>query len=278
MTQSDRAPVSWYSSKYFIVAILCAATVLAYQPVVNCKFVNLDDETYVLENPHVQTGLTAENVRWAMTATLSANWHPLTWLTLQLDAVLHGRFPAGYHFTNLLIHTLTTALLFLVLHWMTGAMWRSALVAALFGIHPLHVESVAWVFERKDVLCALFWVLTLIAYVCYVERRTFRRYLLVLLSFALGIASKPMIVTLPFVLLLLDYWPLGIWFRGLASDIRGQEKETRRQRTADSGQTAACTDHSSLGTQHSPLATSPPHHLISQALPWGLTALGSPVT
>jgi protein O-mannosyl-transferase len=153
-------------------------------------------------------GLTWENVSWAFTTFHSANWHPLTWLSLMADATLSGTDPGGFHRTNVLLHLLDTELLFFVFWGMTGGFMESALVAALFGVHPLHVESVAWISERKDVLSTLFWILTLEAYRRYVRRPGAGRYLLVTLPFALGLMCKPMLVTLPFVLLLLDFWPL----------------------------------------------------------------------
>ncbi len=172
-------------------------------------FVNFDDDGYVVHNRHVQAGLTAPGLLWAVTTTHAANWHPLTWLSLQLDASLYGPSSAwGFHLTNLLSHAAAVVLLFLALRLMTGAAWRSAVVAALFAVHPMHVESVAWVSERKDVLSGLFAMLTLLAYAWYVRRPGWGRYLLVLAAFGLGLTAKPMLVTLPCVLLLLDYWPL----------------------------------------------------------------------
>jgi Flp pilus assembly protein TadD len=180
-----------------------------YAQVVGFDFVNFDDLRYVSDNPRVLSGLSPENLVWALTATTEANWHPLTWLSLMLDTELGGPGPAVYHATNLALHVANTLLLFLLLSRMTGSTWRSAFVALLFGIHPLHVESVAWVTERKDVLSTLFWLLTLLAYVRYAGSPRLRRYLLVLLTFALGLMAKPMLVSLPLVLLLLDYWPLA---------------------------------------------------------------------
>ena len=166
---------------------------------------------YVYENAYVQSGLNANSIGQAFSSELvqkSSNWHPLTWLSLMLDYQIFGLNPSGYHLMNLLFHVLNTILLFLVLHRMTKTLWPSAFLACLFAIHPLHVESVAWIAERKDVLSTFFWLLTLGAYSYYVEHPGFRRYSLVLLFFILGLMSKPMLVTLPFVLLLLDYWPL----------------------------------------------------------------------
>jgi tetratricopeptide (TPR) repeat protein len=188
---------------------LAALTLTVYSPCFRHPFVNFDDEEYVTRNPHVQAGLTAGGVRWAFTTLDCGNWHPLTWLSLQLDATLYGGLRAGgFHLTNVLLHAASTLLLFLVLGRMTGAVWRSAVVAGLFALHPLNVEPVAWVAERKGVLSTLFWMLALAAYLAYVRRPGVRRYLLIVLALVLGLMAKPMLVTLPFVLLLLDYWPL----------------------------------------------------------------------
>ncbi len=191
-----------------ILLSLGIVVLVSFWPVIDCDFVNFDDDLYVTGNDHVREGLTADSVRWAFTTTHNANWFPLTWLSHMLDVQLFGLDARWHHLTNLLLHVANTLLLFLVLHRMSGAPWQSAFVAAAFGVHPLHVESVAWVAERKDVLAALFWMLTLLAYCLYVERPKLQRYLLVVLLFALGLMSKPMLVTLPFVLLLLDFWPL----------------------------------------------------------------------
>ncbi len=191
-----------------IYLVLTVSALLVFWQVRNFNFVNYDDGIYVSENPHVLNGLTVDNVIWAFTTGYANFWHPLTWLSYMLDGQLFGSNPAGYHFTNLFLHIANTLLLFLVLKQMTNALWQSAFVAALFALHPLHVESVAWVSERKDVLSAFFWILTIAAYYSYIKRPGVLRYLLTLFVFALGLMSKPMLVTLPFVLLLLDYWPL----------------------------------------------------------------------
>jgi tetratricopeptide (TPR) repeat protein len=174
-------------------------------------FVNFDDGTYICNNSQVRNGLTWHGVAWAFTTTHANFWHPLTWLSHMLDCEIYGLNPAGHHLTNLLLHMANALLLFLVFHRMTHAVWKSAFVAALFALHPLHVESVAWASERKDVLSTLFWILTMGAYASYVEAPGAKRYLLVLVCFVLGLMAKPMLVALPFVLLLLDYWPLGRW-------------------------------------------------------------------
>jgi tetratricopeptide (TPR) repeat protein len=192
-----------------LVSLLLIGTVLAaFAPVWNCGFVDYDDPDYVTQNPQVQSGLTLRGVVWAFTASHAANWHPLTWLSHMLDCSLFGLNPGPHHAVSLLLHLASTLALFAVMKRMTGTLWRSALVAVLFALHPLHVESVAWIAERKDVLSTFFWMLTLWAYAGYVERPGRRRYLLVVVAFALGLLAKPMVVTLPFVLLLLDFWPL----------------------------------------------------------------------
>jgi tetratricopeptide (TPR) repeat protein len=188
---------------------LVLLTVAALGGACGNDFVNYDDDVYVTQNWSVLGGLDFDTVAWAFTATVSNHWHPLTWLSLQFDVGLFGPVPWGFHLTNLLLHTANVLLLFVVLRQMTGAVWRSAAVAALFAVHPLHVESVAWVTERKDVLSAFFWLLTTLAYVRYVRQPGWRRYRWVLAFFVLGLLSKSMVLTLPCVLLLLDYWPLG---------------------------------------------------------------------
>ncbi|OFV99028.1 MAG: hypothetical protein A3H28_08010 [Acidobacteria bacterium RIFCSPLOWO2_02_FULL_61_28] len=186
-----------------------AATVALYAPVRHFEFVTWDDPNYITENPHVQGGLTWASVLWALTTSDPPYWHPLTWLSHMLDVQVFGLNAGGHHLPNVLLHIGNAILLFGLLHWMTGALGRSAFVAGLFAFHPLHVESVAWVSERKDVLSTLFGMLTLWAYVSYARQPRRGRYLVVLLLFALGLMTKPMLVTLPFMLLLLDVWPLG---------------------------------------------------------------------
>jgi tetratricopeptide (TPR) repeat protein len=193
----------------FICLFLIAITFVVFWQVQDHDFISFDDTYYVTKNRHVQTGLTLQGLVWAFTTHYAGNWHPLTWLSHMLDCQLFGLNPKGHHLTNLFLHIVNTVSLFLVFRWMTGSIWRSAFVAALFAFHPLHVESVAWVAERKDVLSTLFWILTMFAYLHYVQRSGTGRYLLILLCFALGLMAKPMLVTLPFTLLLLDYWPLG---------------------------------------------------------------------
>jgi len=195
--------------KPLIILLLVLVTLWVFWKVTSYDFVTFDDEVYVTENHQVQAGLTGEGLKWAFTTTHANFWHPLTWLSHMLDCHLFGLNPGGHHLTNLLLHITNTVLLFLVFHQMTGALWRSFLVAALFACHPLHVESVAWISERKDVLSTFFWMLTLGIYLRYAERPHTITYLLLLSVFTLGLMAKPMLVSLPFVLLLLDYWPLG---------------------------------------------------------------------
>ncbi len=189
--------------------LLVSAVVLVYAKTAGFAFVQLDDYEYIVYNDAVKAGLTAGGVRWAVTSSYMANWHPLTWLSHMADVSLFGVAPGPQHLMNALLHALSTAVLFLALKRMTGAVWRSAFVAALFGIHPLHVESVAWIAERKDVLSGFFFMLVLLFYERYARRGGTARYLLVMLFLSLGLLSKPMLVTTPFVLLLLDFWPLG---------------------------------------------------------------------
>jgi len=242
---------------WFIIPLLIAVTLAVFWPVQGHGFLAYDDDAYVYDNPHVNTGLTIANIRWALTAMEAYNWHPLTWISHMVDVQLYGLDPAGHHRTNLLLHLANIVLLFLVLRRMTRSAWRSALVAALFAVHPLHVESVAWVAERKDVLSTFFMLLTIQAYLRYIEaipyayvnglrsshsnlqagmevgrqktedrsqksevggRRSevgnsgairFKHYLPVVLLYSMGLMSKPMVISLPLLLLLLDYWPLG---------------------------------------------------------------------
>jgi Flp pilus assembly protein TadD len=192
-----------------VIGLLLVAAVLAiYWQVHTFEFINLDDPAYVTENRNVQKGLSKESIIWAFTSFHAGYWIPVTWLSLMLDFELYGLNPGGYHLTNVFLHLLNGFLLFLVLQRMTRAAWQSGMVAALFLLHPLHVESVAWITERKDVLSTLFWLLSILAYARYVERPLLARYMLVCVIFALGLMAKPMLVTLPFLLLLLDYWPL----------------------------------------------------------------------
>jgi tetratricopeptide (TPR) repeat protein len=192
-----------------LVIVLLVASVLAvYWQVTKHEFIIFDDNIYIYENKMVQSGLNWESMVWAFATGTLANWHPLTWLSIMVDYQLFGLNAGLHHLMGAILHAINTALLFVVFSKMTKSFWPSVFVAAFFGLHPLHVESVAWASERKDVLSAFFWILTLLLYARYVDRPGLRRYLLVIVSFALGLLAKPMLVTLPFVLLLLDYWPL----------------------------------------------------------------------
>ncbi len=192
-----------------ICFVLFAVTWVVFGRTLSYPFINFDDYAYVYGNPEVRKGLSLHGIAWAFTHVHGGNWHPLTSISHLLDCQLYGLNAGSHHFTNVLLHSIAVILLFLLLQQMTGARWRSAFVTALFAIHPLRVESVAWIAERKDVLSGVFFMLTLMAYVRYVRRPSSARYWPVLFLFALGLMSKPMLVTLPFVLLLLDYWPLG---------------------------------------------------------------------
>jgi protein O-mannosyl-transferase len=192
-----------------IAFLLAITTAVVYSGVFRNDFISYDDDEYVLENAHVRQGFSWNNVSWAFTSFYASNWHPLTWLSHMLDVQLFGLNPAGHHFNNLFFHILATLLLFGFLRYATGKLWTSAFVAALFALHPVHVESVAWVAERKDVLSTVFWFATLWAYAYYARRPGAARYAVVAILFALGLMAKPMLVTLPLTLLLLDYWPLN---------------------------------------------------------------------
>ncbi len=200
--------------EFWIYLVLSAATLTVYSEVGRHEFLQYDDQEYVTENRHVKAGWTLEGVVWAFSQGHASNWHPLTWLSHMTDCQLFGLSAGAHHWVNLLLHLANVLLLFTLFRGMTGAIWRSAFVAAVFALHPLHVESVAWIAERKDVLSTLFGFLTLLAYVRYTEKPASSRYLLTLFCFVLALLAKPMMVTLPFVLLLVDFWPLG----RLASD------------------------------------------------------------
>jgi tetratricopeptide (TPR) repeat protein len=227
----SRAPSSAgkpLSRVFYVCLALVAITWLVFGQTLRHDFVDFDDHVYVYENPSITRGLSVDGVIGAFTHAHARNWHPLTTISHMLDCQVYGLKAGGHHFTNVLLHSIGVVLLFLVLRQMTDGLWQSAFVASLFAIHPLHVESVAWISERKDVLSALFFMLTLFAYAHYARAPSVRRYLGVAFVFALGLMSKPMLVTLPFVLLLLDYWPLG--------RIRSQKSEVRHQRSGVSGQ------------------------------------------
>ncbi|HEV3025461.1 MAG TPA: tetratricopeptide repeat protein [Pirellulales bacterium] len=208
----------WTRSPVVAAILLAVLTAVGYSSAVSNDFVNYDDPDYVVDNPYVRRGLTGEGFVWAWTTTLGANWNPLTWLSLQLDAQFGGLAPAAFHLTNVVLHVANTLLLFAALWSLTGVCWRSAWVAALFAVHPLHVESVAWVTERKDVLSVLFGLAALLAYAWYARRPTSGRYCLMALALLLSLLAKPMLVTLPCVFLLVDYWPLAR-FAGLETAV-----------------------------------------------------------
>ncbi len=207
-----------------VCLFLVIAILIAYLQVKNHAFLNYDDVGYVTENSHVQSGLNLKNIFWAFSSTSSGIWHPLTWLSHMLDCQIYGMKSGWHHITNLLFHTANTLILFIIFRKMTSKLWQSAFIAIMFALHPIHVESVAWVSERKDVLSTFFWILTIWSYVKYVEYPRISRYMLVILFFILGLMSKPMLVTLPFVLLLLDYWPLGRFRFGYSDNCNKSQK------------------------------------------------------
>lgn len=195
--------------KFIVYTVLTLVTFAVYWQVNQFEFVIIDDPAYIMENHHIQSGFTSKEVAWAFSIRNASFWHPLTWLSFIVDYQLYGLKAGGYHLTNLILHILSTLLLFWIFCRMTGEIWKSAFIAAFFALHPLHVESVAWVTERKDVLSAFFWMLTLCAYVYYTEKPALKRYLLVLFSFICALMSKSMAITLPVIMILFDYWPLS---------------------------------------------------------------------
>jgi tetratricopeptide (TPR) repeat protein len=206
---TSKLPVTKRDAAILYVLVMIVLILVLYWPVQSYDFVNYDDHGYVTSNNIVQTGFVFNNVQDAFSKNYLGNWHPLTMLSHMLDWQLFGLRAGGHHWTNVIIHILDMILLFLLFNKLTGAMWRSAFIAALFAIHPVNVESVAWISERKNVLSTFFWIVTIMFYVWYVRFPNWTRYLAVVIGFALGLMSKPMLVTLPFTLLLLDYWPLG---------------------------------------------------------------------
>jgi protein O-mannosyl-transferase len=219
----------------WICLCIVLLTFMVYGQVKDHAFIDFDDYEYITENPHVRSGLNIDNVAWAFTSYHSNNWHPITWISHMADVQFFGLSPKGHHLVNVFLHIINTLLLLFLLKRMTGALWPSALAAALFALHPLHVESVAWAAERKDVLSTFFWLLTTWMYVRYIDFPDWKHYSLVIVLFTLGLMAKQMLVTLPFVLLLLDYWPLGrIAGKG------GQRQDTAKSRplATDSKSTA----------------------------------------
>lgn len=201
--------VSQRTLRLVVCLLLVLATIALYNPLSRAPFLNYDDDGYVVGNFHVRSGLSWSTVEWAFRTSAQSNWHPITWLAHALDVQLFAMNPAGHHYVNVLLHAANVVLLFLILLRGTGMLWRSAMVAALFAIHPINVESVAWISERKNVLSTLAFLLALAAYGWYVRAPNWRRYSLVAFCFALGLMTKPQVITLPCLLLLLDYWPLG---------------------------------------------------------------------
>lgn len=210
----SRSAPSHRVSDFWLKAIICLLLIVvtagAYWHVIGCQFIeSYDDQEYVTNNTAIASGLNAASLKWALTTFYASNWHPLTWISHIVDVQLFGLNPVGHHLVNLLLHILNALLLFTILSRLTQSIWKSAFVAALFAVHPLHVESVAWIAERKDVLSTMFWFIALWAYAAYVARPGVWRYMLIMAAFGAGLMSKPMLVSLPLTLLLLDYWPLG---------------------------------------------------------------------
>jgi len=226
--------------KYLIIFFLIVVSFAAFGRIIGNDFINFDDNVYITENNHIKAGLNSETIKWAFSAVVSSNWHPLTLISHALDWSLFGANASGHHFVSLLLHIGTAILLFLFLNKTTASLWPSAFVAALFALHPLRVESVAWAAERKDVLSMFLGSAVLYAYALYVEKPKLSKYCLCLILFALGLMAKPMLVTLPFVMLLLDYWPLERWQKALqppllpVSNDSGLVKKKIKQRGADS--------------------------------------------
>ncbi|MBN1472401.1 MAG: tetratricopeptide repeat protein [Syntrophaceae bacterium] len=204
----NKIKVNSLNQKLIIYIVLTVITLAVFGQVHQFDFINIDDDIYVTDNSYVQSGVTWNGLRWAFSTTHAQFWHPLTWLSLMFDNQLYGLNAGGYHVTNVILHILSVLLLFWLFNRMTGSVWKSAFVAAYFSIHPLRVESVAWIAERKDVLSAFFWMLTLCFYVYYTEKPVIRRYFPVFLCFLCALMSKPIVVTLPIIMILLDYWPL----------------------------------------------------------------------
>ncbi len=197
--------------KYLIIVFLITASFIAFSRIASNDFINFDDDKYITDNNYIKSGINAESIKWAATSSYAGNWHPLTWVSHMLDWRLFGANASGHHLISLLLHIGSAILLFLFLSKTTNSLWPSAFVAAFFALHPLRVESVAWAAERKDVLSMFLGLAVLYTYALHVEKPKIYKYCLCLILFALGLLAKPMLVTLPFVLLLLDYWPLTRW-------------------------------------------------------------------
>ena len=234
MHRISQSPALHRRNPHLLIACICVClfvlTWVVYAQTLRYDFVNYDDPRYVYQNTRITSGISVANVAWAFSHIHSENWHPLTTITHMLDCQVHGLKAGWHHFTNVLLHSFAVVLLFVALERMTGAFWRSAFVSAIFAVHPLHVESVAWIAERKDVLSAFFFMLSLLAYLHYTRAPSIGRYLTVALAVAFGLMSKPMLVTLPFVLLLLDYWPLER-FKPRRSNTGGQSLQLVLEKT-----------------------------------------------
>jgi len=255
-----------------ICLFLSITTLIAFWQLKDNDFVNYDDYKYIVDNPHVKEGFDASTVAWAFTNYHVGHWHPLTWLSFILDYKLYGLNPSGYHLTNLFLHVINTLLLFLLFTGMTQAVWQSAAVAALFAIHPLHVESVAWVVERKDVLSTLFFILAMISYAGYVKRQKVQLYIVTLLLFIFGLMCKPMLVTLPFVLLLLDYWPLRRFKLGSSDKVAPSAELTSGKQSSKKKKTKKQTVEVTVNYSSLP-------HLVKEKIPFFiLSALSSLIT
>ena len=265
-----------------VAVLLAVATLAVYAQVAGHGFVSYDDPDYVSGNPYVRAGLTRAGLSWALTTGHAGNWHPLTWLSHMVDCQLFGLRPGAHHLTNVLLHTANTLLLFVLLRGMSGALWPSAAVASFFALHPLHVESVAWVAERKDVLSTLFWMLTLLAYWRYTRQPSLRRYLPILVLLALGLMAKPMLVTLPLVMLLLDVWPLGRLPLAAPEgrDTPRVERSARRQDVRPGGDPRARKARRSEALPHARArraAWSPGFRLVLEKVPFVALAVASSV-
>jgi len=217
--------ISSGNRKLVVCVFLTLAVLAVFWQVNHYDFVTLDDDVYVTGNSHLQSGFTPDGLRWAFTTIIGQYWHPVTWLSLMLDYKLFGLNAGGYHATNVLLHLMSVLLLFTLFSRMTGEIWKSAFVAAVFALHPLRVESVAWIAKRRDLLCVLFSIFTLLLYVYYVEKPAVKRYLASLFCFVLALMSKPMAVTLPVIMILLDYWPLKRFGSQKGNQILWQIKE-----------------------------------------------------
>ena len=261
-------PVWVWTSVALVVLVL-----LLYAQTIQYEFVNFDDGVYVADNPAVQQGLTANNIGWASTTMTAGNWHPLTWISHMLDCQIFGLDPGWHHLVNTLLHSANSVLVFIALATMTGMVWRGALVAALFAIHPLHVESVAWIAERKDLLSTFFGLLAIWAYVRYTRARSAGNYGLVLCFFALSLLSKPMLVTLPFLFLLLDVWPLERLWNVRSASTRNTKVETVFLEKLPLLAMSAASSIITFKAQHSAGAVAPIDLLpLSQRLPNAITA------